>query len=65
MLLDVGKMREVMALKGYNVKGLAKASGVSAFSINLWLNHNKQPRLDTLGQVLKALDVPMGAVVKG
>lgn len=63
MLLDSDKLRETMVLKGFNVAKLAKAAGVSAVSINQWLNHNKQPRLDTLGRVVNALEVPLGAIV--
>jgi transcriptional regulator with XRE-family HTH domain len=64
MLLDVDKLRETMVSKGLTVKKLAKASGVSACAIGLWLNRGAQPRMDTLGRILKVLDVPTREIVK-
>lgn len=64
MLLDIERLREVMAHRGFTVKGLARTAKVSACSLNLWLNHNGQPRLDTLGRVVKVLDIPINQIVK-
>ena len=57
MQLDPEKLRNAMMKKGYSLIGLARASGVSAGAIGLWLNGKKQPRMDTLGKVMNALDV--------
>lgn len=64
MVLDVAKLRELMVHQGYTVTGLAKTAGVSSVSINQWLNHGKQPRMDTLGRILKALNAPLCDLVK-
>ena len=64
MLLDVDKLREAMVSNGLTVKELARTSGVSACAISLWLNHGKQPRMDTLGRILKVLNVPLSDLVK-
>ena len=63
MTLDVDKLREIMVARAFSIAGLSRASGVSKGTISLWFTRNKQPRWDTLGKVLRVLDVPMGAIV--
>ena len=64
MELDAKKLRRAMAAKDYTVKGLAKAAGVSAGSVNMWLNHGVRPRLDTVGKLSRALGVDICDIVK-
>ena len=63
MQLDAEKLRNAMIKKGFSVIGLARASGVSAGAIGLWLNGKKQPRMDTLGKVLNVLGAEVSDVI--
>lgn len=64
MQLDATKLRLEMIDKRFNVTRLSQAAGVSASSINLWLNHGQRPRLDNLGKVAGALGVPVTNIIK-
>lgn len=64
MELDVKRLRVLMAEKGYNVASLARAAGIAACSVNLYVNHGTRPRLDSLGRLAKALGVEVMEIVK-
>lgn len=64
MKLDVRKLKLTIAEKGFNVRGLAMAANLSEPGLNMILNHGKQPRLDTLGKLSKALNVPPASLLK-
>lgn len=64
MELDVKALRRTIAAKGFTVAGLARAAGVSNPALNGWLNHNKKPRLDTLGKLARALGVDIYEIAK-
>lgn len=64
MELDMEKLKLAMIDKGFNVKSLARAAGVSPAAVNLYVNHGVKPRLDSLGKLVKALGVPVGDIVK-
>ena len=64
MELDVKRIRLLMAEKRFNVASLARASSISAATINLWLNHGKNARLDKIGALAKTLGVPVTAIIR-
>lgn len=47
----------LIADKGMTQKELADKAGVSKATINMLINHNSNPRLDTLGRIAKVLGV--------
>ena len=57
-------IKVLMANRGFNVRSLAKASGMSEPGINRLINHDQKPRLDTLGKLAKALRVPASDLIK-
>ena len=57
MELNIKALRRLMAAQGYNVASLARAAGVSAQAVNVWLKHGVTPRIDTLGKLARALGV--------
>lgn len=64
MELNVKALRRLMAAQGYNVASLARAAGVSAQAVNVWLKHGVSPRMDTLGKLAKALNVDIYDIAK-
>lgn len=64
MEVDVKRLRVLMAEKGFNVASLARVSGLSPCAINLWLNHGVKPRIDSLGKLIKALNVSLDDIMK-
>lgn len=64
MKLDALKLKLAMAERGFTCSLLSEKSGVSMNNINLILNHQRTPRLDTLGKIAKALGVPVMDLVK-
>lgn len=62
--LDVKKVRRIMAAKGYNVKSLAEAAGLSYPALNGWLTRGIKPRTDTLGKLAKTLEVDIYDILK-
>ena len=64
MQLDVKQIRLLMAEKRFNVASLARASSISAATINLWLNHGRGARLDKVGALAAALEVPVSAIIR-
>ena len=64
MELDVKAIRLTMAEKRFNVASLARAAGLSAAALNLWLNHGTRPRIDKLGALAAALGVPVTEIIK-
>ncbi len=65
MEFDAKRLKMTMAERGFNIRGLARAAGLSEPGLNQILNHGKQPRLDTLGKLSKVLNVPVVALLKG
>lgn len=57
MELNTREVRRRMAARGYTVKALAEAAGVSHIALSKWLNHGTRPRMDTLGKLAAALGV--------
>lgn len=64
MELNVKAIRVVMAEKRFNVASLARAAGLSAAALNMWLNHGTRPRIDKLGALAAALGVPVTDIIK-
>lgn len=64
MKLDTQKLKLTIAEKGFNVRTFARAANLSEPGLNLILNHGKQPRLDTLGKLSKALNIPPASLLK-
>ena len=63
MKLNRDKLKLLIAEKGFSIRALSRASSVSEAALNLWMNHGKSPRLDTLGRVAGALGVPIQALI--
>lgn len=63
MKIDRDKLKLLIAEKGFSIRAVARASGVSEAALNLWMNHGKSPRLDTLGRVAGVLGVPIQTLV--
>ncbi len=64
MELDVQAVRLAMVNRGFNITSLAIKTGLSPATIHLWLNHGTKPRLDKIGILAKALNVPLTAIIK-
>ena len=64
MELDTKALRLVMAEKRFNVASLARAAGVSAAALNLWIHHGTRPRIDKLGALAAALGVSVTEIIK-
>ena len=64
MELDTRKVRRLMAAKGYNVKTLAEAAGLSYPALNGWLTRGIKPRTDTLGKLARTLNVDIYELLK-
>jgi len=61
--LNTKKVRRLMAAKGYNVRTLADAAGLSYPALNGWLTRGVKPRIDTLGKLARALEVDIFDIV--
>lgn len=57
MEFDSLKLYSLMAAKGLNVKKLADMSGVSRATLSFIVRGKRQPNIDTVGKLAKALDV--------
>ena len=55
MRIDAEKMKKQMDLQLLNIKELAKETGLSANTISLMLNTDRQPRTTTLKKVCSVL----------
>ncbi len=64
MELSQKAIKTAMINKSLNVRGLAKASGLAEPTINNILNHQPKCRLDTIGKLATALDVPASDLIK-
>ena len=64
MKLDVKAVRLAMIDKELNITSLSKISGISTATLNLWLNHGTQPRIDKIGKLSAALGLPITALLK-
>ena len=63
MKLNRDKLKLLIAEKGFSIRSIARAARVSEAALNLWMNHGKSPRLDTLGRVAGALGVPIQTLI--
>ena len=63
MKIDRDKLKLLIAEKGFSIRSIARAARVSEAALNLWMNHGKSPRLDTLGRVAGVLGVPIQALI--
>lgn len=63
MKLNRDKLKLLIAEKGFSIRSIARAARVSEAALNLWMNHGKSPRLDTLGRVAGVLGVPIQSLV--
>ena len=63
MKLNRDKLKLLIAEKGFSIRAVARASGVSEATLNLWMNHGKSPRLDTLGRLAGTLGVPIQSLI--
>ena len=63
MKIDRDKLKLLIAEKGFSIRSIARASGVSEAALNLWINHGKSPRLDTLGRIAGVLGVPIQSLI--
>lgn len=57
--LDSRELKIMIAERGFTLRLLSEESGVSEASINAWVNHGRTPRLDTLGRIARALEIPL------
>ncbi|MBE6093065.1 MAG: helix-turn-helix transcriptional regulator [Selenomonas ruminantium] len=64
MELNIKAIRFAMAEKRLNISSLARAAGLSPTTLNQWLNHGKNPRIDKLGALAGALGVSYTEIVK-
>ena len=63
MKLNRDKLKLLIAEKGFSIRSIARAARVSEAALNLWVNHGKSPRLDTLGRVAGVLGVPIQTLI--
>ena len=63
LLLDTKQIYLAMAEKGYNGADLAKAAGVSSAAVNTILNGKRRGTTKVLGNICKALDLPVKEVL--
>lgn len=63
MKLNRDKLKLLIAEKGFSIRSIARAARVSEAALNLWMNHGKSPRLDTLGRVAGVLGVPIQTLI--
>lgn len=63
MKIDRDKLKLLIAEKGFSIRAVARTSGVSEATLNLWMNHGKSPRLDTLGRLAGTLGVPIQSLI--
>ena len=64
MELNTKKIKALMIEKRFNVASLARAAGLSASALNLYLHHGTRPRLDKIGALAGALGVPYTEIIK-
>lgn len=64
MELNTKAIRLAMIEKRFNVASLSRAAGISSAALNMWLKHGTRPRLDKIGALAAALDVPVETIVK-
>ena len=64
MELDAEKLKLAMVTQNFNVASLARAAGLSPACVNGYLNHGRRVRLDSLGKLIKALNVSLDDIVK-
>lgn len=57
--LDGLKLKIMIAERGFSIRSFARKSGVSEATLNLWINHGRTPRLDTLGRIAQTLELPL------
>lgn len=57
--LDSRELKIMLAERGYSIRSFSRASKVSEASLNAWINHGKNPRLDTLGRIARTLEIPL------
>ena len=55
--MNKAKLVDLMAEKGLTQSTLASKAHVSRTSISAFFNHGRVPRMDTLGQIARALEV--------
>lgn len=63
MKIDRDKLKLLIEEKGFSIRAVARKSGVSEAALNLWMNHGKSQRLDTLGRVAGVLGVLIQTLV--
>lgn len=63
MELNAKKVKFIMAAEGLTFRALAEKAGIGKATLSLWLNHGKQPRLDKIGSLAKALGVPLTSII--
>ncbi|MBQ3835457.1 MAG: helix-turn-helix transcriptional regulator [Elusimicrobia bacterium] len=60
MIINVGsKVKEILKLKNITQTQLAKKLGVHKQSLTVWLNGNKNPRIETIAKIAEILNVPI------
>ncbi len=63
MELNVKAVRLAMIEMGYNITSLSRVSGIGTATLNNWLNHGTTPQLGKIGQLARALDVPITEII--
>ena len=63
MQINVQRIQIAMANACMGVDDLSSASGVSRISIGKYLSGKREPRPKTLGQIARALNVPVTDII--
>lgn len=63
MRIDIRKMEIAMANACMGVDDLSASSGVSRISIGKYLSGKREPRPKSLGQIARALNVPVTDII--
>lgn len=63
MKIDTGVMIEAMANKCCSSRQLAELTGISENTIYRIKDEIHNPRIDTIGKIAKALDIPVNTLI--
>lgn len=60
MIINVGSnIKELLKLKNITQTELAKKLGIHKQSLTVWLNGNKNPKIETIAKIAEILNVPI------
>ncbi len=64
MINTGAKIKEILYLKKITQTQLAEKLGIHKQSLTVWLNGNKNPKIETLAKIAKVLEVPLSSLIE-